>query len=268
MRPDLLEWLKSTALVALLVLAAPAAGADGDDDANPAWFPGEFTANVAFTSDYVFRGISQTNERGAIQGGIDWSVGLSDDFGIYAGGWGSNVDFTDGDNAQVEIDMYGGLSGSIGDLSLDATVIYYRYPGAKGNLRYDFVDFGPSVAYDFGFAEASVQYLWSPDYFAGSGDSHYITGGLAIPIPESALPSWLAVSVDGSIAHQEIDEEATFGARDYASWDVGATLSAFGLDVDLRYFDTDLARDSCFGGGSTFGDLCDARFVWSVSKSF
>ena len=81
-------------------------------------------------------------------------------------------------------------------------------------------------------------------------------------------PSRLAVSVDGSIAYQELEEESSFGTRDYASWAVGATLSAFGLDVDLRYFDTDLARDSCFGGGSTFGDLCDARFVWSVSKSF
>lgn len=268
MRPDLLEWLKRSTLVFLLVTGASAATAGEGEDGNPDWFPGSFTANVAFTSQYVFRGISQTNERGAIQGGIDWAYDLSDGVGIYVGGWGSNVDFIDGDNAQVEIDLYGGLAGSVGNLSWDATVIYYRYPGAKSSLNYDFVDFGPSLAYDFGVAEASVQYLWSPDYFAGSGDSHYLKGALSIPLPESALPSWLAVSVSASIAHQELESESSFGTSDYASWDLGATVSAFGLDADLRYHDTGLSRDGCFGGGSTFGDLCDARIVWSVSKSF
>ena len=193
---------------------------------------------------------------------------INDNVGIYVGGWGSNVDFIDGDNAQVEIDIYGGVGGSIGNLSYDATVIYYRYPGAKSALNYDFVDFGPTLGYDFGFAEASVQYLWSPDYFAGSDDSHYVKGAVSIPMPEGILPDWMSLSIDGGIGHQAIQEESTFGTRNYTLWDIGATVSAFGLDADLRYFDTDLSRDGCFGGGSSFGDLCDARIVWTVSKSF
>ena len=70
-----------------------------------------YTANVMLASDYVFRGISQTNERGAIQGGFD--AALSN--GIYAGVWASNVNFgTGADGTSTEVDYYGGYSGTLG----------------------------------------------------------------------------------------------------------------------------------------------------------
>lgn len=250
----------------LLLLAAPAFA--DDDAASPDWFPGEFTANVAFTTDYPFRGISQTNEHGAIQGGIDYGIDLNEYVTLYAGGWGSNVNFGDGDNAQVEMDIYGGLSGAVGDFSWDLTAIYYEYPGADEDLNYDFWDFGPTLGYDFGVAAVSAGYLWSPEYFGHSGDSHWIFGGVEVPVPESALPTWLGVAVSGNVGQQAIDEDAQFGTPDYLTWDAGVTVSVFGLDVDVRYYDTDIARDSCFGGGADLGDLCAERIVGTVSKSF
>ena len=261
MTPDPSVW-RAAACAAVLCLAMPAV-ADDDD-----WFPGAFTANVAFTSDYAFRGISQTNEHGAIQGGIDWSAEIVEGLSVYAGGWGSNVNFGDGDQAQVEIDVYGGLNGAIGDFSWDVMALWYEYPGAD-KQNYDFIEFGPTLGYDFGFASASVNYMWSPDYFAHSGDSHWVYGGVEVPVPESVLPEWLAITTSGNLGHQAIDEDVkTFGVRDYMTWDLGATFSAFGLDVDVRYVDTDLARDSCFGGGKTLGDICDARVIGTVGMSF
>ena len=57
--------------------------------------PGDFSANVGFVTEYSFRGIAQSDEHPAIQGGFDYSH----DSGFYAGIWGSNVDFNDGDES-------------------------------------------------------------------------------------------------------------------------------------------------------------------------
>src|SRR3990170_445709 len=73
--------------------------------------PGNFAANVGLFSDYTFRGISQTRERPAIQGGLDWSMDTGfKDVGVYLGAWGSNVKFSDGGEATAEFDWYGGLT--------------------------------------------------------------------------------------------------------------------------------------------------------------
>ena len=107
--------------------------------------PGSFSANVALTSEYFFRGLSQTDDAPAIQGGFDYEVEVAKPVSLYLGVWGSNVDFNEAssvDGATIEIDWYGGLKGSIGDtgLSWDAGLIYYHYPGADSSLDYDFVE--------------------------------------------------------------------------------------------------------------------------------
>ena len=83
--------------------AAPAA-------AEPA-SPHTFTANVGLFSQYVFRGITYTNERPALQGGFDYAH----DSGLYAGGWGTNVDRNGLYGNTLEIDLYGGWYKAITD---------------------------------------------------------------------------------------------------------------------------------------------------------
>ena len=98
--------MSSKALIAIgLMACSPLAVADGVAD--------YFSANVALTSDYVWRGDSQTDSDPAIQGGIDFKHPV----GIYAGAWGSNVDFPDanGDTANIEIDFYGGYVHDFGN---------------------------------------------------------------------------------------------------------------------------------------------------------
>ncbi len=93
--------------------------------------PGEFSANVGLFSDYTFRGISQTTEKPAIQGGFDYSLdtGVSG-IGIFLGAWASNVDFNDAGQANIEIDWYGGVSKTFGGVDVSAGFLYYSYPGA------------------------------------------------------------------------------------------------------------------------------------------
>ena len=90
------------------------------------------SANVGVTSNYVFRGITQTDDKPAVQGGLDYSH----DSGLYAGTWVSNIDFTPEDNAATgsgaEVDVYGGIKRDLkGGLSYDVGVIDYTYPSKK-----------------------------------------------------------------------------------------------------------------------------------------
>src|SRR5690606_38862768 len=71
---------------------------------NELGIPGTFSTNVSLATDYVYRGISQTDEEPAVQGGLDWEH----ETGLYLGIWASNIDLNDDDEAHVEIDYYGG----------------------------------------------------------------------------------------------------------------------------------------------------------------
>lgn len=83
----------------------------------------EVTANAAATSNYIWRGITQTSDQAAVQGGIDWSGGP----GFYAGTWVSNVNFDNSDDG-YEMDVYAGWGGETGSFAYDLGILTYQYP--------------------------------------------------------------------------------------------------------------------------------------------
>jgi uncharacterized protein (TIGR02001 family) len=83
----------------------------------------EVTANAAVTNNYIWRGITQTTDQAAVQGGIDWSGGP----GFYAGTWLSNVDFS-GLGDGYEMDVYAGWGGEAGGFGYDLGILSYQYP--------------------------------------------------------------------------------------------------------------------------------------------
>lgn len=85
-----------------------------------------FTGNLGISSDYRFRGISQTNKEPAIQGGIDFSHSS----GFYLGNWNSNIDSAGFSGANIEMDFYSGWKRTFGDFGVDLGVLYYDYPGS------------------------------------------------------------------------------------------------------------------------------------------
>lgn len=100
------------------------------------------SGNIGGTSNYLWRGVTQTNDSVAIQGGIDYSH----DSGFYAGTWASNVDF--GDDTSYELDLYAGYGGNITeDLSYDIGYLYYAYPDAEGSI-------------DFGELHGAITWKW------------------------------------------------------------------------------------------------------------
>lgn len=222
--------------------------------------PGEFSANAGVFSDYTFRGISQTGDEPALQGGIDYSLALNKDVSLYLGTWGSNVDFSDSDDASVEIDWYGGFSGAYKGIDISVGFVYYTYPGALDSANYDFVEGNLTLGYAInGQLSIGVGYNGSPEYFGESGDAHYISGSVSYAVPVKSFD----LTLDGSVGYQDIDKEAVFGTPDYVDWKIGATLAVTkNVAISAFYTDTDISTTEC---GS---ENCDARGQLSLTASF
>lgn len=217
--------------------------------------PHSFSATVTGTNDYVFRGVTQTDEEFAIQGSMDYSHSS----GVYIGAWASNVDFGDGTGASSELDIYAGFASSFSGIDYDVGFIYYNYPGVGSSRDFDYVEAAFSVGHDFGFASTTVGVNWSPDNFGESDDAVYLWGDVSIPFPGD-LP--IPLSLDMHVGHQDIDDNATFGFPDYTDWSFGLSTSFQGFDLSFAYIDTDL-KDSDGAQG-----IADSRGVFTVSRSF
>ena len=104
----------------------------------------ELSANLGVASNYYFRGVTQTDDGAAVSGGIDFNH----DSGFYLGTWMSNVDFgSSSPKADIEIDLYTGFGGDIGDsgVSYDLSAWYYWYPGSGGDSFGAPGDCGPNA---------------------------------------------------------------------------------------------------------------------------
>lgn len=242
--------MKITKLVtASVIILGTMSVAQADPLVEESSVPGEFSANIGFVSDYTFRGISQTDNEMAVQGGFDYSY----DFGpvaVNAGVWGSNVKFTD---ASAEVDLYVGVGSSIDAFSWDLSAIYYMYPGASSSLNYDFFEIAPSVGYDFGILALGAGVNYSPEYFGDSGDALYSYGTLDIP-----LGPYFTLS--GHVGYQTIDDNAAWGTDDYTDYGIGISTNIAGFDLNASWTDTDLPSSQC-------SDLCGI-FAVGVSRSF
>ena len=228
-----------------LALAQEAAESEG---------PISVSANITLASEYVFRGVTQSDENPAIQGGIDLGYDAGNDIGLYLGLWASNVDFNDDDEATIETDLYGGINYAFGDFIADAGFIYYAYPGAEDSLNYDFWELQGKLTYNFDFASVTGSINYSPDYFGGSGDSMYYKLAASVPLP-------LDLTLNAYAAHQDVDDNTAFVLPDYTDWGVGLAYSYEGFDFGVNYIDTDMSKSECADG-------CEARVVFSISKKF
>ena len=211
-------------------------------------YAAEISGNVSLLTDYVYRGISQTSENPAIQGGFD-IVGES---GLYAGVWASNVDF----DGSIEIDVYAGYGGSFTeDLGYDIGVLRYEYPddGKDGAPDSSFNEVYGSLAYK----GATLGFNYSSDFFAESDKATYVYLDY-----ELSLPNEITLALH--YGDQSIDDNAAFGTPDYADYSVGVSRTFSEIDFSLTWYDTDLSGDECFGGPD---DICDSRVVFGLSKS-
>lgn len=218
------------------------------------------SGNVALATDYAFRGISQTSQNPAIQGGFDATFGSS---GFYAGTWGSNVAF----GGSLELDVYGGWKTTLGPVGLDLGVIGYLYPGAS--------DDAAELDYYEGYAKASITpatgftlggaVYYSPEFTAETSDGMYLELNGSYAVSD-------ALAISAAVGQQSIDDVNGPGAGqvddDYTTWNVGGTYTLAGLAWDLRYIGTSIGSgDPIVTNGFTNVVDSDDRFILSVKKS-
>ena len=118
----------------------------------------DFSGNATLTSDYVWRGSTQTLGDPAAQLGFK----LAGDSGFYASAWASNVHFAPGVDANLELDLTAGWTKNLsGDWALDVNVLHYRYPGS---------------AVDLDWTELNGTLTWKGNYWASVGVSNEALG--------------------------------------------------------------------------------------------
>jgi uncharacterized protein (TIGR02001 family) len=197
--------------------------------------------NVGVASDYVFRGVSQTDENPQVFGGVDLTAGR-----FYAGTWASNVDFHDSTDA--EVDLYAGFKPTLGPATLDLGVIYYGYVNAPDHADYANTEFKVAATIPAGKGSVGAAVFYSPDSFGAADEATYYEVNGSYPVAEK----W---TVSGALGRQTYK-----GSGDYTTWNLGAawTLTKT-LALDLRYYDT---------SEHDFGKLYDSRAAAALKAVF
>lgn len=218
------------------------------------------SGSVAFTTDYKFRGITQTSNGAAVQG----SLTASHDSGLYASAWGSSIASGSGGS---EMDFLFGYAGTTGDVSYDVGVMRYAYPGAnKGNFGAD-----PDYNEIYGSVAAhgaKVGVAYSDDYFAETGKFGYVFASYGTEVS--------GVGVSASVGYNYFFDDS-FAAGEglgaflgnaavtddaYIDYKVAVSKEVEGIGFELAYIGTDLDDKDAAGLN------IDGSFVVTASKSF
>ncbi|MEI7464590.1 MAG: TorF family putative porin [Burkholderiales bacterium] len=240
-----------------------------------------FTGNMALSSDYRTRGISQSDKKPALSGGFD----VSHSSGFYFGNWNSNIDSTYYQGANIEMDFYGGFKYPVGPVTLDLGAFYYYYPGSGRKASNPIESRGVDnkeiyVAASYSTVTAKFYYPIG-DFFSFQKNSSPTKAG-RLKSAEGSYYLDISGSYDlgngfGLIGHfgyqklegaaKAIQTNSTKLAKDYEDWKLGVTYSfANGFVATIAYIDTSI--DTPNVNVSSTRSLSGATGVFSLSKTF
>lgn len=212
----------------------------------------EVTGNIGVTSNYLWRGVTQSDDGPAVQGGLDYAH----DSGLYVGTWASNVDFGDtSDNNEIELDLYGGYGGELGAFGYDVGLTYYTYPLADDA---DFLELGLSGSYEM-FTAGMAYTISSQVDDTSAGAESFIEGDLyyylsaAFELPQD-------FGLNATVGRYTFEADGVAGADlDYTHYRVGVGKSGFEFAYEQNNLD---------GVTASGKDNDDPRFVVSYTMEF
>lgn len=254
------------ALAAGAATSAIAGGSIKDEPA-PAGREFAWSFNIGGTTDYVYRGISQTWEDPAVQGGVDFTYGS-----FYIGTWASLVKFAphqDDSIADAEVDFYAGFKPEWRGVTFDFGVIYYTYPAANdSSAELNMVELkaGASGSPITDLTIGGIIY-YSPEYTGETGEVWTFEGTAGYQFRQIGM---FTPTLGGTLGYQmgdrgDLDIDG-FGDKDYFYWNVGLALAVDKMTFDFRYWDTDIGTAN--GGMCADTKLCDERFVFSAKFTY
>lgn len=193
---------------------------------------GDFTANLSASNNYLWRGLTQTQNNPAVSGGIDYAH----DSGFYVGTWVSNVDYAPADVYSYEHDLYVGYAGEYNGISYDFGYLYYNY---DEEADIDFGEVYGSLGYN-GFSvtawvfahtennESNGIPIIGRDYDFGFGSAYYISGDYEVDIYNGLMLGLHVGYHDGDFVDAFNFAAGTF---DYVDYNVSLSKGGFGFVV-------------------------------------
>lgn len=183
----------------------------------------EFSGNLGVQSNYYFRGVTQTDDKAAVSGGLDWAH----DSGFYVGTWASNVDF--GGKEDMEVDLYAGIGNDIGDsgFNYDLSVWYYWYPGAGGDQQggdLDYTEISGSLGWQW--LTATIAYTVDSEY--DDDDGPFIEGDIYYNLSADLPVDLAGFTPNAFIGYYDFDADGKTGVDDlnYTHWGIGLSKDA------------------------------------------
>lgn len=241
--------------------------------------PWDYTVGAGVTSNYLFRGISQSDNKPSVNANAEIRYTFSDMFTGYVGIAGSSIKLTDQafQSPGLEFDAIGGVRATIGNFGVDVGVIGYIYPSfttAGNNV------FPTNPSYYEGYVKTSyavnnnislgLNGFFSPSFLDTGASGQYFSGTFAWKLPND-------FGLSGEFGRQFLGTaDVTHGSAnlpDYNYWNIGASYSYKIATLDLRYHDTDLSKSKCASitgttnGSTTNSKYCNAAFVATLSFS-
>jgi uncharacterized protein (TIGR02001 family) len=251
-------------LTALTLSAGSALAADP-----PKW---DYAAGAGIVSDYLFRGVTQSNHKASFSAYLEPRYNVNANLQLYAGIGYETIRFAN--DANSEIDFYGGIRPTLGKLALDLGVWYYYYPGGtcyasaafgcagallngnfiKSNVSFWEVYFKPTYNVSDAFA-VGLNLFYSPNFLSSGAPGTYFSGTAKYTFP--AMKNGVAVYVSGEFGRQFLGTSDSFygllatpgtpgiNYTDYNTWNLGLGWTWKVATVDLRYTDTNLSKGDC-----------------------
>jgi len=275
-------------VAALALSAAPAFAADMPVKAAPAPAaapsPWDIAFGSALMSDYVFRGITQSNHKPSVAAYFEPRYNITKDIQLYVGVSGESISFPN--RAAAEIDFYGGARWTIGPVVLDGGFWYYYYPGGqcfnaivpgvgadcvanadavtgglpingnviKGNMSFWEVYFKPTWNVNDSLAIGG-NLFYTPSMMNSGAPGLYVSGTAKYTLPANMLPNGLGAYISGEFGHQYLGTTDSFYGvpafpngidyADYNTWNIGIGFTKSVFTLDLRYSGTDLSQANC-----------------------
>ncbi|WP_137168304.1 TorF family putative porin [Salinimonas lutimaris] len=201
-------------------------------------FADDLSANVSVTNNYIWRGLTQTTNEPAVQGGIDYSH----DSGFYAGTWASNVQYGADDVYSYEHDLYFGFAGESGDISYDVGYLYYNY---DAEAEFDFAEIYGTVGYGafsatlYLLAHTEADEAEGQDF--GFGKASYISLDYATEIMSGT-------ELGLHVGHHQGDFAEAFNGLTESYNDWAVSLSKDGFSFAITGTDMDSDEPAAMGG--------------------
>jgi len=207
----------------------------------------EVTGTAGVYSDYNWRGITQTAQDPALQGSIDYAH----DSGFYIGAWGSNVDFGDCCDENVEVDIYTGFR--FGEtLTWDFGLVYYTYPSA------DDLDY-PEIYVGLGWEWLSGKISYSDDFGNVDESAFYYEANAAYDLPAN-------FGINAHLGYSDGDAIDLLYDDSYMDWAVGVTYDWSNFTFGLKYADgSDLEK---LDGTEDDVNSSEGQVIFSITTAF